>query len=87
MSTDKPRKPDFVVCILAPEGEPLWFADNVIAACSLCKRRIQHRPDIPAGIPLACFECKPPQHGDIILGATPEAHAILRALLASHTKH
>lgn len=44
-----------VVC--APVTTPLYFATNVVEPCSRCQAQVQHRPDIPPGLPVICMDC------------------------------
>lgn len=59
-SREEATEADAIVCLLAPEGQPLLMAGNVVGTCSDCLRCIQHRPDIPIGPRLVCVECHPP---------------------------
>lgn len=60
--TDDVKDAQLVVC--APATEPLYFPDNVRGVCSFCGLTLQHRPHIPAGVPLACMACAAASMGD-----------------------
>lgn len=46
---------EYIVCVLADVVTP-WH-DNKLGPCALCARTVQHRPHVPAGIPLICMDC------------------------------
>ncbi|HEY1301461.1 MAG TPA: hypothetical protein VGF07_13260 [Stellaceae bacterium] len=47
---------DVVLCLLALDDRPLRSADNRTALCHDCGRRVQYRPESPAG-PYSCLPC------------------------------
>jgi hypothetical protein len=47
---------DVIVCVLCDDEHPLILLDNEIADCCRCGRRVQFRPECPAG-PKTCIEC------------------------------
>ena len=59
-SRDEATEADAVVCMPAPEGQPLLMAGNLLGTCSDCGCRVQHRPHIPIGPRLLCIRCCPP---------------------------
>ena len=47
---------DVIVCVPCDDDHPLLLLDNEVADCSKCGRRVQHRPNCPAG-PKTCLHC------------------------------
>ena len=46
---------DFAVCLLGEKSD--YFSDNVITNCSICDRKIHHRPYLPKELKKVCVEC------------------------------
>jgi hypothetical protein len=73
----------YVVCV--PVTTPLYFVDNVLGACTVCGAEVQHRPDIPVGIPLiciACFSARATDGDEFVI--TPKTAAEVRAFFRRH---
>lgn len=50
-------KPDWVICQVVDLDHPVYYQDNIIAACVTCDADIQHRPYAPADVPKICIYC------------------------------
>lgn len=51
-----PVEASYVVCVPAGDYSP-FASTNVRGTCSLCGCEVQHRPYVPAHVPLACLAC------------------------------
>lgn len=52
---------DVIVCVRAPDGQPLLLPDNKMGFCSKCDAKVQYRPYLPPGPALLCHECAIPE--------------------------
>jgi len=57
VSDEEAEKANFMVCILAPEGEPLKFADNFTGFCCRCGAKVQYRWYAPRKPKRICLGC------------------------------
>jgi recombinational DNA repair protein (RecF pathway) len=54
MTVDREMRAGSIICLPA---HPLMFADNVLAVCCHCGRKVQHRPYVPREVRKLCAQC------------------------------